>query len=256
MRASRRLATYASGGGNAKCYFNGAPSETLSISKDGVSCGTLTTDSHGLSTNYIELKPGVYSVVGSVSGYTKSVTVKKDGTYNAYPDGAIFWYGNGDTEGDTLFSKCGGWEIAYGAAPGSSQNSNANFAYGTTYDDRRTTTAYQRSSSTPYGATSYIKNRIYYDGHTKLNVTLTSAKVNQGISQVGTCANAPSGAWTAQVASGDLGNLSKTTKSLNLSGDNGIFCASAYNAYYAKPYGSGVYYEHSANNNVYAVWLS
>jgi hypothetical protein len=69
------------------CKFLGAPGETLTFKQNGTIKYTVTENTEQ------EIKQGVYEVTGGVSGYTKTIEVKAAGTYNAYPDGALFWYG-------------------------------------------------------------------------------------------------------------------------------------------------------------------
>ena len=77
----------AAGKRKALCTFLGAPGETLTFAQGGV---TVATATEGTA---VELKQGVYDVTGSISGHTKQITVKNPGQYNAYPDGALYWYG-------------------------------------------------------------------------------------------------------------------------------------------------------------------
>lgn len=74
----------------ATITVNGAPGETISYS--GAATGSVKLDSTGTGT-ISDLDLGDYSFTGSVSGYTKDVTISKNGTVNVYPDGAIYWYG-------------------------------------------------------------------------------------------------------------------------------------------------------------------
>lgn len=80
--------------GKADCLFSGAVSETLTIKKNGTEVASVDTGSDGLTSESVELSPGEYTVTGSVSGYTRTVKIKKTGTYNAHPDGALYWYGH------------------------------------------------------------------------------------------------------------------------------------------------------------------
>lgn len=76
-------------GGKRKvlCTFLGAVGEELTFSSKGKTFGPYPENTE------IELSQGDYYVTGSESGYTKRITVKAPGTYTAYPDGAIYWYG-------------------------------------------------------------------------------------------------------------------------------------------------------------------
>jgi len=66
----------------------GAVGETITLTH---SDGTVYTASNG---GALELPVGTYTVKGGTSGYSKSVTVvRKTTRINAYPDGAVYWYG-------------------------------------------------------------------------------------------------------------------------------------------------------------------
>ena len=78
------------------------------IQYTGKASGSVTLDANGKKTG-IELKSGAYTFTGKTSGYSKTVTIKTDATVKVHPDGAIFWYGNGDAAGDTLIGKFGGF---------------------------------------------------------------------------------------------------------------------------------------------------
>ena len=101
---------------------NGALGETIRYS--GTSSGTIKLDNTGKKTG-VQLDAGSYtfkssvaSALGSTSGtYSKTVTINSSTTtVNVYPDGAIYWYGNGSVSGSSLYSKCGGisWQYSYG----------------------------------------------------------------------------------------------------------------------------------------------
>ena len=71
------------------CKFLGAVGETLTFTQNGV------TVYDGIKEDTeVEIRQGTYTVTGSVSaGHAKKITIKKPGTYNVYPDGAVYWYG-------------------------------------------------------------------------------------------------------------------------------------------------------------------
>ena len=78
------------------------------IQYTGKASGSVTLAANGTKTN-VNLKAGTYTFTGKTSGYSKSVTIKSDTTVKVHPDGALFWYGNGYTSGDSLYSKLNGW---------------------------------------------------------------------------------------------------------------------------------------------------
>ncbi len=92
------------GGSSSKVgvAVNGAVNEIISYS--GASAGSIQLNVNGRGS-INGLPAGVYTFTGSISGYSKTVTVDKNtSVINVYPDGALFWYGNGDAMGDGLYS--------------------------------------------------------------------------------------------------------------------------------------------------------
>jgi hypothetical protein len=73
------------------CTINGAPGETISYS--GAKLGSVTLDSSGTAT-VSNLPVGSYTFTGSISGYSKSVSVTASQAINVWPNGKIiYWYG-------------------------------------------------------------------------------------------------------------------------------------------------------------------
>ena len=92
------------GGGSSKVgvAVNGAVNEIISYS--GASAGSIQLNANGRGS-INGLPAGVYTFTGSISGYSKTVTIDKNtSVINVYPDGALFWYGNGDAMGDGLYA--------------------------------------------------------------------------------------------------------------------------------------------------------
>lgn len=83
-------------GGSAKTIVTvyGAASETVTLAAKNGKTFTTTTDATGKGEQ-LEIPVGVYTISGSHSGYSKSVTVAKDTTaVYAMPNGTIvYWYG-------------------------------------------------------------------------------------------------------------------------------------------------------------------
>ena len=255
---------YAGVGGVARLAFssevtvavNGAPGETVSYA--GEASGSVVLDSHGTYAGLV-LDSGGYTFTGSVSGYSKAVTLSDDGTVNVYPDGAIFWYGNGDASGDSLYSKCGGWHFAKGAYPNGYGAGDAGTNQGAGLNGAQTgwsTYANHDGSTSLVGVSSETGASVSFSGYTNLKVICDSYEQNSGESGIWMCASnfSTAGAKTA-LAYLSLGNATKATKTLTLSGDAGYFCASATNARKYKEYGSEVWTECSSSNTIYAVWL-
>lgn len=90
---------------------NGASKETLTFKDSSGNITSVTTDDSGKAS--VSLKVGEYMLTGSVSEYNKNVTVDISTTeINAYPDGTVYWYGNGDQSDESLFSVTGGFKKA------------------------------------------------------------------------------------------------------------------------------------------------
>ena len=212
------------------------------------------------------VKAGSYKVTSTYLSNVgiDSITVKIDRDnidVPCFPSGAIFWFGNGDSEGDKLWDKCGGWTAISGAYPDDQGRTGAaweKYAYGIAVDnDGWKTVANQAGSSSQYGATSRITNQITYTGYSKIKSYCESAIENNGLSGIGICENGftGAGAWTAQSYL-NLGASAYSTKVLNLNGSSGYFCAAAFGADYVRPFpGAGYFIASSANNTVKAVWL-
>lgn len=87
----------------------GGMNEVVTLTGDKTFSVTLTGTSGKLA-----VPQGDYIITGSLSQAVlpngRNITVGKDTTAIAtYPDGSLFWYGNGWTEGDSLYAKLGGW---------------------------------------------------------------------------------------------------------------------------------------------------
>ena len=95
--------------------INGAVSETITIKSGGTTVATVTTGSNAKAT--LNIKTGTYTFTSNVaksttnvnSYYSKSVTITSStNTINFYPDGAVYWFGNGNYSGQSLYEKFGG----------------------------------------------------------------------------------------------------------------------------------------------------
>ena len=98
--------------------INGGIDEAITYT--GKASGSVTLNNYG--TGSVVLRAGTYTFTGGVSGYSTTVTLKNDGAVNVHPNGALFWYGNGYKEGDTLYSKSGGWTKSWYRVTGTSQS--------------------------------------------------------------------------------------------------------------------------------------
>lgn len=156
--------------------FYGGVGETLTLY--GETNETVTLNSNGIGTATVPL--GNYLILGSLSKEIlpagKSVTITSStSTVAAYPDGAIFWYGNGDSESDSLWSKCGGFKSNYVYHPSTADedkimtytltsNTN-NFTFDFSYDNH-TSSSWEVASAQLYAA-----NKLSTSGYSSLNVT-------------------------------------------------------------------------------------
>ena len=244
MRMNRRLALYHAVG-KALCFFCGAVSETLTIQQDGVTVATAATNANGITETAVELKKGTYSILGSVSGYEKTgVVIDGDGTYNAYPDGAVFWFGNGDTEGDTLWSKCGGWKAA-----------NISYASGS-----RTTPSLSVQNNLVQGSLSGIGSTSGYYGTVYMNNAVDVSKASRlrilnartgyngrAVSRIGVVSGSAIAQGYAFAASADITSTSFVETALDVSALSQCMVA---NSLFAKYYGGNG----AVTSQIKAVW--
>lgn len=108
--------------GSAVVSFCGAPNETITLSttRGKKLFENIVLNSHGISTETYKVPVGTYIIKGKASSEIlpngRTVKIRKSTTTVAtYPDGAIFWFGNGNKEGDSLYS--GGFTLQGGHYP-------------------------------------------------------------------------------------------------------------------------------------------
>lgn len=100
------------GGGKRTAIVSlyGALNEDVTLTAlDGTAYDPVTLNAHGISDITLEIPVGIYTITGSVSSEIlpegRMVVVDKTTTkVTAYPPGAFFWFGNGDTDGDSLYT--------------------------------------------------------------------------------------------------------------------------------------------------------
>ncbi|MBO5155255.1 MAG: hypothetical protein J6C00_13025 [Eubacterium sp.] len=92
-------------GQKVTAYVYGAALETVTIKKNGIIVATVETNADGRSNEQIGLVCGIYTLTGSVSGWTEEQIVDDNTTmFRAMPDGTVlYWYGN-------ISSQLGGFE--------------------------------------------------------------------------------------------------------------------------------------------------
>lgn len=141
------------------CLFHGAPNETLTLTNmsNGATLTVGPLNAHGISENYTAMDSGVWAIYGSQSGYSRVRLIGEDGTYDAYPEGTIYWYGNGDTEGDSLWDICGGFTNSKGIV---SKNSNS-IVGGYTMSASASDYYYSHSHSCPSSAGSKYGSSVF-----------------------------------------------------------------------------------------------
>lgn len=98
---------------SSNVIINGAPGEVITYT--GASSGSIEIGSGGYSL--ATLLNGNYTFTSNISksisnvsnNYSKEVTVSPNvSTIDFYPEGAVYWYGNGDASIDPLYSKTNG----------------------------------------------------------------------------------------------------------------------------------------------------
>jgi len=109
---------------NVTITYNGAASDTMNCYVSGTTSPvvfTLKTLSNGKNVSGAKAYAGTYYCVSSVARKTNDVnsfyvtdnfTVTYGGSsnsYNFYPKGSIYWYGNGDQSGESLYSVSNGF---------------------------------------------------------------------------------------------------------------------------------------------------
>ena len=140
-----------------------------------------------------EIKKGTYTVTGSVSKYTKTLTIKADGTYNAYPDGMVlYWYG-----------RFGDGFDAYGLNVQSSGTITKNENY-----------LYSDTAQSKYGAIAFTP-KVARGSYTTLKVDCQCDTPTVGQAAIGLSTAVTSGSqWDSNMVSG--GYVQATTQSRKL----------------------------------------
>ena len=102
---------------NVNININGAVDETITVTDTaGNTITTISTDSNGKATatlttgDYIFTSNIAKSTTDSSANYSKTITVSEvNQTINFYPDNSFYWYGNGDTFGESIYENSGGF---------------------------------------------------------------------------------------------------------------------------------------------------
>lgn len=214
----------------------GALSEDVTLTPvGGTALAPVTLNAHGISDTTVEIPLGIYTVVGSVSSEIlpngRMVIVDKTTTeVKAYPDGAIFWFGNGGTDGDSLFSVMGGWTKTKGHKPsGKSGDGGADSYHTGAYKDGYVYAGVNPpASSTKHATSGYSKNTISCAGYSYVNVYARGTNTSRtGIGFPPKSA----ASWSTSIYS-NITSTSKQLYSMEIPSDRteGRLAASAFNA--------------------------
>lgn len=245
MRLSRRMGIYASGNQKVTVSVYGAISETVTIT-NGTDTYTVTTNANGVGTTTPEVKLGTYTVTGTISVGAlpsgRSVTVDKNTTViTAYPAGALFWYGNGDAQGDSLWSKLGGWTHYGGYVPsggngaaGSSSQSSSERGFGVSCSCQ--------NSPTYYGGTSFSNNAVSLAGYSTIHA-IASGDTNNASFGWG-CPSGRDTRWDTSIFS-----TGSAAKAIPSGRTTGYLALTAYNCRFAN------YVYGYAGITASAIWL-
>ena len=162
-------------GGKAKAVvsFCGAPGETITlIHRNGTTFTDIVLNEHGKSVGTYEIPTGSYIVEGSVSSEIlttgRAVEINKDTTVvTSYPPGAIFWFGNGDTDGDSLY--IGDYVYTGGQVPDGKSGSNGYGSLSMEADYVGASCSCPSSSGSKYGGTTWSP-LISVEGYSHINI--------------------------------------------------------------------------------------
>ena len=161
---------------------NGALGEKVTYS--GTASGSFTLDNTGKKS--VTLKPGSYTFTSNVAkdtgdyskSYSRTVNVSSGMTsFDFYPAGAIYWYGNGAVSGSSLYSKCGGISYSYSYGNGSTTSSDSGTANSITNIDtnriqieKNYIYVYVPSGGGQYYSQAKCKNNVSKGSFTKMRV--------------------------------------------------------------------------------------
>lgn len=163
------------GGGKRTAIVSlyGALSEDVTLTAlDGTVYDAVTLNAHGISDITLEIPVGIYTITGSVSSEIlpegRMVVVDKDTTkITAYPSGAIYWFGNGDTDGDSLYA--GGYAYYGGYVP-SGKSGKSGYGQKTSGDTTvGASCSCPSSAGSTYGGTTFSP-QISLDGYSYVNI--------------------------------------------------------------------------------------
>lgn len=154
--------------------FYGGVNETLTLNGPVTYSVNLNENGMGIAA----VQTGTYVIIGSKSkealpnGKTVEIT-SSTSTATAYPDGAIFWFGNGDSSTDSLASKCGNFVHDVNIHPGDVSRGQTckNQTVSNNADNISLSFEYNGyGTATRVGAEFYFNKALPTTGYTKLKV--------------------------------------------------------------------------------------
>ena len=242
---------------------NGAVNDTIDVAylSTGEVFGTITTDSTGRGSS--SLDNGEYLFISGVAmdtsnnsdNYSKRIVIDDDTeVINFYPDGAIYWYGNGDDSTESLYSMTGGISSAAYYRSGDSVYAEyeSDLTTGNSYATMvgtGTSSAILRVNARSYYFSNSIVKGSYVNIKSRYSLTLTSTTYTYSskFDLVATPVNGYT-ALGSYAISDTKGNIEDASIDLTSISNNSFY----YNIYLK---GKGSTSRFQQTLNLYAVWL-
>ena len=155
---------------------NSALSDTITFT--GPTSGTIYTNGNGIATG-VKLQIGTYTFTSSVaystsstsSKYSKSVTITSStSVVNVYPNGAIYWYGNGYGSSTSLYSVTNGFSST-SSRPSGATNYNGS-SMGIYNKTHYIEFSLGSQTNKGYGGTVFVSKAVSMSGYSRIK-TLT-----------------------------------------------------------------------------------
>lgn len=147
--------------------------DILLIRSDGKEYRT-KTDKNGHGEETLIIPIGEYTIRGESTNYNGSIIVTKDTSIiTAYPKNAIFWHGNGDEEGDSLWNEFGGFVADSQQRPYYEDvGRTANFTFTPKKDSYEISYRWQGTGNDYWIiANAYMKNEISVEGYSNIHIS-------------------------------------------------------------------------------------
>lgn len=240
---------------------NGAVNETITIqnAETNSAMGTITTDSSGKGTvsldngNYLFISNVAKSTTDINSDYSKNINIiDTTDEINFYPDGALYWYGNGDNSSESLYSKSGGigsntYYRSGDSVKNAYDNNIVNNSNNFVINAKSTSSIVLREHGRLYYFNNLINKNSYTDVKSRYSLSIGSGiyTYSSSFNLVGSLANN----WTA-LGSFSIGDNAVSMGDANISiGNNNSFY---YNIYM---HGKGSTSNFNQSLTLYAIWL-